>query len=82
MAIVAGTLQTLMVSGEELRKILSLPSTIFNIGAGLDSYLVAGRGFGHGLGMSQWGAKFLSEQGYNAGQILSYYYKDVSVDQQ
>lgn len=80
-AMVAGTLQTLLLTGEELRKVLGLPSSVFNIGACFDSYLVAGRGFGHGLGMSQWGAKFLSEQGYNASQILSYYYKDVSIDQ-
>ena len=80
-AMIAGTLQTIFVSGEELRRLLSLPSTVFNVGVGPDSYLVAGRGFGHGLGMSQWGAKYLSEQGYNAAQILSYYYKDVSVEQ-
>ncbi len=80
LAIIAGTLQTLVLSGEELRRILQLPSTVFNIGHGPESYLVAGRGFGHGLGMSQWGAKYLSEQGYNAAQILSYYYKDVSVE--
>jgi stage II sporulation protein D len=80
-AMLAGTLQTILLSGEELRKVLGLPSTVFNIGAGPDGYLVAGRGFGHGLGMSQWGAKYLSEQGYNASQILSYYYKDVTVDQ-
>jgi len=79
--LVAGTLQTIMLSGEELRKVLSLPSTVFNIGAGPETYLVAGRGFGHGLGMSQWGAKYLSEQGYNASQICSYYYKDVTVEQ-
>jgi stage II sporulation protein D len=81
LAMVTGTLQTLLLSGEELRKILALPSTAFNIGLDMDSYLVAGRGFGHGLGMSQWGAKYLSEQGYNASQILSYYYKDVTLDQ-
>lgn len=81
LAMVSGTLQTLMLSGEELRKILALPSTAFNIGLDMDAYLVAGRGFGHGLGMSQWGAKYLSEQGYNASQILSYYYKDVTLDQ-
>lgn len=81
LAMIAGTLQTVLVSGEELRKILSLPSTVFNIASGAQSYLLAGRGFGHGLGMSQWGAKYLSEQGYNAAQILSYYYKDVSLDQ-
>jgi stage II sporulation protein D len=80
-AMLAGTLQTILLSGEELRKLLGLPSTVFNINPGPDAYLVSGRGFGHGLGMSQWGAKHLSEQGYNAAQILSYYYKDVTVDQ-
>lgn len=79
-AIVAGTLQTLIISGEELRKIMQLPSTVFNLGQAQDAYLIAGRGFGHGLGMSQWGAKYLAEQGYNAAQILSYYYKDVSIE--
>ena len=79
-ALLCGTLQTLIVSGEELRRVLELPSTVFNLGITQDAYLIAGRGFGHGLGMSQWGAKFLSEQGYNAAQILSYYYKDVSVE--
>ena len=30
--------------------------------------------------MSQYGAKALAEQGYNAAQIVAYYYKDVSVE--
>lgn len=78
-ALIAGTLQTLIVSGEELRKLFSAPSSVFNIGQAANAYLLAGRGFGHGLGMSQWGAKYLSEQGYNAAQILSYYYRDVAI---
>lgn len=80
-AMLAGTLQTILVSGEDLRRLLSLPSTLFNVGNCPEAYQIAGRGFGHGLGMSQWGAKYLSEQGYNASQILSYYYKDVTVEQ-
>jgi stage II sporulation protein D len=78
-ALIAGTLQTLIVSGEELRKLFQAPSSVFNIGQAANAYLLAGRGFGHGLGMSQWGAKYLAEQGYNAAQILSYYYKDVAI---
>lgn len=78
-ALIAGTLQTLIVSGEELRRLFQAPSSVFNIGQAANAYLLAGRGFGHGLGMSQWGAKYLSEQGYNAAQILSYYYKDVAI---
>ncbi len=33
---------------------------------------------GHGVGMSQYGANHLAKQGYNAYQILKYFYKDVS----
>lgn len=32
---------------------------------------------GHGVGMSQHGANNLANQGYNAYQILQYFYKDV-----
>lgn len=38
-----------------------------------------GRGYGHGLGMSQYGAKALADLGYDYKSILQYYYKDVEV---
>jgi stage II sporulation protein D len=38
-----------------------------------------GRGYGHGLGMSQYGAKALADIGYDYKRILQYYYKDVQV---
>ena len=34
----------------------------------------AGRGYGHGVGLCQWGAKAMAEQGYSARQILEFYY--------
>jgi stage II sporulation protein D len=34
----------------------------------------AGRGYGHGVGMCQWGAKSMAERGYLARQILEFYY--------
>ena len=75
-----GTRGNQMISGEQMRKIFKLPSSLFNVGNELDGYVFAGRGFGHGLGMSQYGARALADRGYNAAQILSYYYKDVVVD--
>lgn len=69
-----------VISGAEMRKALKLSSTSFSISQCDQGYLIAGRGFGHGLGMSQWGAKALAERGYNAKQILAYYYKDVSIE--
>jgi len=43
------------------------------------SYIFHGKGFGHGLGMSQWGAKGLAEAGYSYQEILKYYYNDIVI---
>ncbi|HEY9790706.1 MAG TPA: SpoIID/LytB domain-containing protein [Candidatus Obscuribacterales bacterium] len=76
----SGTRGSVMLTGEEARKLFALPSTCFNVAGRGGSYVFAGRGFGHGLGMSQWGAKHLAELGYCAPDILNYYYKDVSIE--
>jgi SpoIID/LytB domain protein len=39
-----------------------------------------GRGWGHGLGMGQWGAKGLAEKGWSASQILKHYYRGTAVE--
>ena len=41
--------------------------------------VVSGKGFGHGVGMSQWGARALAEQGKTPEEIIRYYFKDVEV---
>jgi stage II sporulation protein D len=38
-----------------------------------------GRGWGHGVGMSQWGAKAMAEQGWSARQILNHYYPNTEI---
>jgi len=43
-------------------------------------FVISGQGFGHGLGMSQWGAKALADQGYDYQSILQYYYKNVKIE--
>ncbi|MBX9877479.1 MAG: SpoIID/LytB domain-containing protein [Candidatus Obscuribacterales bacterium] len=78
--LISGSKAARVVSGEQFRRFLALPSTKFNVGVEAGRYVFAGRGFGHGLGLSQWGAKALAENGYNAPQILKYYYKDVMLD--
>ena len=40
---------------------------------------VRGRGFGHGVGMSQWGARALAERGADFRQILQHYYRGVQI---
>ena len=39
-----------------------------------------GKGFGHGVGMSQWGAKEMAEEGYSFKQILSHFYKGTELN--
>ena len=40
---------------------------------------VQGRGYGHGVGMSQWGARALAEQGKDAEEIVQYFFKDIKI---
>lgn len=70
-----------LVSGDSVRKALKLPSTNFNVICDSQSgnYVFSGQGFGHGMGMSQWGARSLAEHGWRAGEILHHFYQDVSV---
>lgn len=42
-------------------------------------YIFSGSGFGHGVGMSQYGAKNMAEEGKNYRNILEYYYKDIEI---
>jgi stage II sporulation protein D len=41
--------------------------------------VASGRGFGHGVGMSQWGAYGLALRGQGHEQILRYFYRGVEV---
>lgn len=43
------------------------------------SLLVIGRGFGHGVGLSQWGALAMAEKGHSHEQILRHYYRGTSL---
>src|SRR5438067_9254675 len=47
--------------------------------AAVPSFTIYGRGWGHGVGMSQWGAKGLADQGFKMGQILSRFYAGTAV---
>ena len=62
------------LSGTELRSLFSLRSTAFTLEYTGSSFLFTVTGFGHGVGMSQWGAKALAEQGADYRAILAHYY--------
>jgi stage II sporulation protein D len=57
-----------------------LKSTVFQVlAAGNDQWVLRGRGFGHGVGLCQWGAKTMGESGKKAREILSFYYPDTVI---
>ena len=41
--------------------------------------IISGMGAGHGVGMSQWGARYMADKGYKANQILKHFYKGVNI---
>jgi len=43
-------------------------------------FLFSGTGFGHGLGVSQYGAKAMAQSGYDYKEILQHYYQDVTIE--
>lgn len=66
------------LTGEELRAALGyakLRSTMFKAKKSGKSVLFSGFGSGHGVGLSQWGAKGMAEKGYNYKKILKHYYR-------
>jgi stage II sporulation protein D len=52
----------------------SIPSGWFTASIAAGALIVSGRGWGHGVGMVQWGAYGKARRGLSAAQILSYYY--------
>lgn len=67
------------ISGNSFRSIFGLYSTEFWIYPQARGIKIRTRGYGHGLGMSQWGANYLARQGKNYKEILFYYYKNVKL---
>ncbi len=58
----------------------SVRSTLFDATRQGDSYVLEGKGFGHGVGMSQWGAHGMAKQGKSAEEILAFYYPGTRVE--
>ena len=78
---VTGDRGSASISGKDLRKVLDLRSTLFRVATDGNNLKIKGRGFGHGLGMSQWGAYYLAKQGVNYHQILVHYYQNANLTQ-
>ena len=58
---------------------VNLKSTLFDVFPGKTGIRFRGTGYGHGVGMSQWGAHRMGQAGYSREDILKHYYRDVDI---
>ena len=65
--------------GVEVRRIFSLRSACFTVDAAADKVTFRVTGYGHGVGMSQYGANELARQGKTWQEILMWYYADITI---
>lgn len=78
---VTGTKGSVTLSGTAWRSLLGLKSALFDAKLTKDSVTFTGFGAGHGLGISQWGAKRLAETGKSYADILHHYYTGTTLQQ-
>ena len=68
-------------TGREVRTLLQLPSTDFEFSFDMSTQRVqvTTKGYGHGVGMSQYGAEAMASAGKTAEEILHYYYQQIEI---
>ena len=67
-----------LLSGREVRERLGLRSANFTVQRKGETFLFTTYGYGHGAGMSQYGAAFLAEEGKTYREILKHYYTGIA----
>jgi len=78
---VHGTRGTARLRGNDFRRMLgydSFKSTLFAVAVDSQVAHFSGRGYGHGVGMCQWGAIEMGREGFSETDILRYYYPGVA----
>lgn len=75
----AGRVESMVIggekfSGDELRKLFSLRSTDFTLEHSDGTFTFTVKGYGHGIGMSQYGANVMAKNGADYREILAHYY--------
>jgi stage II sporulation protein D len=80
---VVSTKKSTKIPAKDFRNIIGLNiirSTNFTVNLINADVVFEGRGWGHGVGLCQWGAYFMAKQDYTAEQILKYYYPQANVE--
>ena len=66
-------------TGKKVQQALDLRSNYFDIQQIGDVVKIETKGYGHGVGMSQYGANGMAQEGYNYKEIINHYYQDVEI---
>lgn len=70
-----------ILNGEEFRKIVNIASSNFQIEFTNNEIGIVCKGYGHGVGLSQYGADNLGKEGKTYDEILEYYYKGIVLEE-
>lgn len=65
--------------GTEIRNLFNLRSSTFTCKYENGEFIFTVNGYGHGAGMSQYGANYMAQQGFTYEEILKHYYTDVEI---
>ena len=65
--------------GREIREIFELRSANFTVDVKGNNINFTTKGYGHRVGMSQWGANGMAKEGSTFGEILKHYYQGISL---
>lgn len=66
-------------SGTKVQQLLKLKSNYFTISKVGKTIKIETKGYGHGVGMSQYGANGMAKEGYSYREIIDHYYQDVEL---
>lgn len=66
-------------TGAQVREILGLRSACFEIKCSDGEFKITVRGYGHGVGMSQYGADYMARQGSDWQEIIKHYYTGAEI---
>ena len=70
-----------IIKGTDFRELFNLNSTNFTFDFQKDSVKINCKGYGHGVGMSQWGANAMAKNGSTYDEILKHYYNGVEIQE-
>jgi stage II sporulation protein D len=76
---ISGTGGSKNLTGSQVRNALKLRSTLFTVSKSGGTFTILGRGSGHGIGLSQWGAYGLAQKNTPYTQILAHYYQNAAL---